>query len=403
MSNLASHLPLDGIRVVDAATILAGPLCCRILGDYGADVIKVEHPEGGDNLRGHGYAVDGVPLWWKEVARNKRTVGLKLSDTRGAKLFRLLARTSDVVVENFRPGTLERWGIGPEVLFKENPNLVLLRLTGFGQTGPYSSRPGFGTLAEAMSGFAHMTGPADGPPTLPSFGLADSICALASSTAVMMALRAREQLGVGGQVIDMNILEPIMMAMGPAPSVYHHTGIIQGRNGNRSINNAPRNTYQTRDGKWVAVSASAYRIACRVMELVGHPEVIEQEWFSDGRGRVAHVDEIDQYLQDWISVRDRHEVISAFEKAQAAIAPVYDARDIVEDTHVQATDMLVEVPDAELGSVLMHNVMWKMSKTPGRIGFTGRGIGHDSREILMNELGVTEDEFEELCADGVVV
>ncbi|MHB1734828.1 MAG: CaiB/BaiF CoA transferase family protein, partial [Ferrimicrobium acidiphilum] len=248
----------------------------------------------------------------------------------------------------------------------------------------------------------NMTGPADGPPTLPSFGLADSICALASSTAVMMALRAREQLGVGGQIIDMNILEPIMMAMGPAPSVYHHTGIIQGRNGNRSVNNAPRNTYQTRDGKWVAVSASAYRIACRVMELVGHPELIDQDWFADGRGRVAHVDEIDAYLGDWIGHRDREEVIRAFEEAQAAIAPIYDARDIVDDPQVRATEMLVEVPDEDLGSVMMHNVMWKMSKTPGRIAFTGRAIGQDTRDILIGELGVSESEFELLREDGAV-
>jgi len=402
MNDQPSHLPLEDVRVIDAATILAGPMCCRILGDYGADVVKIEHPRGGDNLRGHGHAVDGVSLWWKEVARNKRTIALNLSHSRGGELFRALVRTSDVVVENFRPGTFERWGIGPEVLFEENPDLIMLRLTGFGQSGPYASRPGFGTLAEAMSGFANMTGPADGPPTLPSFGLADSICALASSTAVMMALRAREQLGVGGQIIDMNILEPIMMAMGPAPSVYHHTGIIQGRNGNRSVNNAPRNTYQTRDGKWVAVSASAYRIACRVMELVGHPELIDQDWFADGRGRVAHVDEIDAYLEDWIGHRDREEVIRAFEEAQAAIAPIYDARDIVEDPHVRATEMLVEVPDEDLGSVMMPNVMWKMSKTPGRIAFTGRAIGQDTRDILIGELGVNESEFELLREDGAV-
>jgi crotonobetainyl-CoA:carnitine CoA-transferase CaiB-like acyl-CoA transferase len=201
---------LSGVRVLDASSILAGPLCCQILGDYGADVIKIENPRGGDNLRGHGRAANGVPLWWKEVARNKRTVAIDLHTVQGAELLKRLVAEADVMVENFRPGTLERWGIGPEVLRAINPGLIILRLTGFGQIGPYASRPGFGTLAEAMSGFAHLTGEADGPPTLPAFGLADSICGIAGAAAVTMALRHREVQGGGGQDIDMSILEPIM-------------------------------------------------------------------------------------------------------------------------------------------------------------------------------------------------
>lgn len=393
---------LGGLRVIDASSILAGPLCCQILGDYGADVVKIEHPVHGDNLRGHGHQHQGVPLWWKEVARNKRTIGLNLGDPAGADVFLRLVRTADVVVENFRPGTLERWGIGPERLHEINPGLIVLRITGFGQTGPYASRPGFGTLAEAMSGFAHMTGEADGPPTLPAFGLADTICGISGVAAVLAALRHREVGGGTGQVIDLNILEPIMTAVGPAPSVYHHAGIIQTRHGNRSANNAPRNTYRTRDGSWVAISTSAQQIAERVMRLVGHPEVVDEPWFQSGVGRFSHVDELDGYVGSWIAERDRDEVLDAFTKANAAIAPVYDARDIVEDPHVRATGMLTEVPDEDLGSLLMHNVLWRMSETPGRIKFTGRRLGADTDEVLTGDAGLSAEELAQLREKGVV-
>ena len=394
-------MPLEGIRVLDVSTILAGPLCCQLLGDFGADVVKIEHPRFGDNMRGHGQQKDGVPLWWKEVSRNKRTVGLDLGKPEGAEVFRQLAAQVDVVVENFRPGTFERWGIGPDVLHAINPGLVLVRLTGFGQTGPYSARAGFGTLAEAMSGFAALTGDADGPPTLPSFGLADSICGIAASSAVLMALRHREVQGGTGQVIDLSILEPIMTAVGPAPTVYQQLGTVEQRHGNRSTNNAPRNTYRTKDGSWVAVSTSAQSIAERVMQLVGHPEVIADPWFATGRGRVQHVDELDDYVGGWIAQRDRTEVLAAFAEAGAAIAPVYDARDLVEDPHVRETQMLVEVPDDDLGPLLMHNVMWRMSATPGSIRFTGRELGADTDEVL-GGVGLDAGRIEELREAGVV-
>ena len=327
-------MPLEGLRVIDASTILAGPLCCQLLGDYGADVIKVEHPVSGDSMRGHGWQKDGTPLWWKEISRNKRVIGLDLGTPGGAEVLRRLAATADVLVENFRPGTLEKWGLGPDALHELNPGLVLVRLTGFGQDGPYARRPGFGTLAEAMSGFAHLTGEAGGPPTLPAFGLADSICGIAASSAAMMALWHRDVHDGGGQVIDISILEPIMTAVGPSPTVYDQLGIVEERHGNRSASNAPRNTYRTSDGSWVAVSTSAQRIAERVLQLVGHPEVISEPWFASGRGRVAHADLLDRLVGDWIAARTRDEVLAAFEEAGAAIAPVYSARDVVEDPHI---------------------------------------------------------------------
>lgn len=395
-----SQQPLDGIRVLDVSTILAGPLCCQILGDYGADVIKIEHPSNGDNMRGHAESKNGAPIWWKEISRNKRTLALNLGAVEGAEIFKKLAATADVMVENFRPGTLERWGIGPDVLHSINPGLVLVRLTGFGQTGPYASRAGFGTLAEAMSGFAHLTGEADGPPTLPAFGLADSICGIAASSATLMALRHRDLTGEG-QVVDINILEPIMTAVGPGPSIYQQLGIIGQRNGNRSTNNAPRNTYLTKDERWVAVSTSAQSIAERVMRIVGHPEVIDEPWFAAGSSRVKHVEELDNYVGTWIRERNRDEVLETFSEAGAAIAPIYDAKDIVEDPHIRETEMLIEVPDRDLGTLLQHNVMWRMSKTPGSIKFTGRGLGEDSENVLQ-EIGYDRDEIESFKESGAV-
>ncbi|SHL34890.1 Crotonobetainyl-CoA:carnitine CoA-transferase CaiB [Pseudonocardia thermophila] len=394
--------PLTGVRVVDASTILAGPLCCQLLGDYGADVIKIEHPRRGDGMRGHGPAKDGEPLWWKEVSRNKRLVAADLSQPEGAEVLLRLAERSDVLVENFRPGTMERWGLGPEQLWERNPGLIMVRVTGFGQTGPYARRAGFGTLAEAMSGFAHLTGEPDGPPTLPAFGLADSIAGVAAVAATMMALWERDTKSPGkGQVVDMNLLTPLMTAVGPGPTVYDQLGVVGQRTGNRSQNNAPRNTYKTKDERWVAISTSAQSIAERVMHLVGHPEVIDEPWFATGAQRAQHADLLDGYVSEWIGQRTRDEVIAEFTAAGAAVAPVYDAADIVNDEHIRATQMLTKVPDPKLGEVLMHNVMWGMSRTPGRIRHTGGDLGADTEPVL-TELGYAPAEMDELRERGVI-
>ena len=402
MTNSSTALdgPLSGLRVVDASTILAGPLACQILGDYGAEVIKIEHPKAGDGMRGHGPSVDGTPIWWSEIARNKRTVALSLSSAEGADVFRRLVATADVLVENFRPGTLERWGLDPADLRAANPGLVVARITGFGQSGPYAARAGFGTLAEAMSGFAHLTGQPDGPPTLPAFGLADSICGIAASSAISMALLHRERTG-HGQVLDLSLLEPIMTAVGPGPSVYGLTGQVGQRHGNRSTNNAPRNAYETSDGHWVAISTSAQAIAERVLRLVGHPEVIDEPWFASGHTRAQHADLLDDYVGSWIAARTREEVVAAFTDAGAAVAPVYSAKDLVEDEHVRATQMLTPVEDPALGEVLQHNVMWRMSDTPGRIRFPGRPLGADTDDVL-TDLGLTPDEISTLRDQEVI-
>lgn len=392
--------PLTGLRVLDLATLFAGPICATMLGDFGAEVIKVEHPRRPDPSRGHGPSKDGVGLWWKTLGRNKKNLTLDLSSPGGREVLLKLVAESDVVVENFRPGTLEKWHLGWDELSAANPRLVLARVTGFGQFGPYARRPGFGTLAEAMSGFAAITGQPDGPPTLPPFGLADSIAALATSYAIMTALRARDTTG-RGQVVDMAIIEPMLSILGPQATWYDQLGYVQPRTGNRSTNNAPRNTYRTSDDKWVAVSTSAQSIAERVMHLVGRPEYIDEEWFATGSGRARHADELDAAVGGWIARHTRDEVVAAFEKAEAAIAPIYDVRDVLADEQYQALNSITELPDPDLGTVKMQNVLFRLSETPGSIRWTGRPHGADTDEIL-DGLGLSEAAVASLREAGAV-
>ncbi|KAB1145651.1 CoA transferase [Streptomyces luteolifulvus] len=392
--------PLTGVRVLDLATLFAGPLAATLLGDYGAEVVKIEHPAKPDPSRGHGPSKDGVGLWWKLLGRNKRTITLDLSKPGGRTTLLRLAATADVIIENFRPGTLEKWDLGWEELSAANPRLVLARVTGFGQFGPYARRPGFGTLAEAMSGFAAITGEPDAPPTLPPFGLADSIAALATAYAVMTALAARDRTGEG-QVVDMAIIEPILMVLGPQPLWYDQLGHVQPRTGNRSQNNAPRNTYRTADGTWVAVSTSAQSVAERVMRLVGRPELIDEPWFATGADRARHSDVLDEAVGAWIAERTREEVLAAFEKAEAAVAPIQDVRDVMTDPQYQALGTVTTVDDPELGPLRMQNVLFRLSATPGAIRWAGRPHGADTDTVL-TELGLTPAELTALRTEGAL-
>jgi crotonobetainyl-CoA:carnitine CoA-transferase CaiB-like acyl-CoA transferase len=394
--------PLAGVRVLDASTVLAGPLAAQLLGDYGAEVVKVEHPARPDSMRSHGPAKDGAGLWWSMIGRNKRCIGLYLGTPAGQDIFRQLAATADVVIENFRPGVLERWGLGYPELRAANRGLVLLRVTGFGQTGPYAQRPGFGTLAEAMSGFAAITGEPDGPPTLPPFGLADSIAGVTGFGAVLAALYHRDARGGDGQVIDLNILAPLVTALGPQPTVYDQLGVVPERTGNRSGNNAPRNTYRTADGQWVAVSTSAHSVAERLLKLVGHPEAVDQPWFATGSGRAAHADLLDGYVAGWVEARTREQVLAEFHAADVAVAPVYTVADLMADPHVAATDLITTVTDPALGPVRMQNLLFGLSGTPGRIRFTGRPPYADTDQVLGDELGIGPDRLAELRAGGIV-
>jgi crotonobetainyl-CoA:carnitine CoA-transferase CaiB-like acyl-CoA transferase len=398
--NHRSTGPLDGIKVLDVSTVYAAPITAMLLGDMGADVLKVEHPNG-DPARTHGWNREGHGLWWKVIARNKRAVTLNLGRPEGQELLRELVADADVIVENFRPGVMEKWGLGPDTLLDINPRLVMLRVTGFGQEGPYAERRAFGTLMEAMSGFAHQTGQEDGPPTLPPFGLADGVAGIAGAYAVLTALYHRDLRGGRGQVIDLALLEPLLGILGPGPTVYDQLGIIAGRHGNRSPNNAPRNAYLTRDGRWVAISASSTSIAERVMRLVGRGDLVDKPWFSSAGERSRRAEVLDGAVQKWISARDLDEVLEAFDDAGAAIAPIYDVEQLVNDPHVVARDTITTVDDEDLGPLKMQNLIFRLGETPGGIRWTGRRLGQDN-DAVYAELGVDAERLAVLREKGVV-
>lgn len=396
-----TRLPLAGLKVIDCATLFAGPLIATALADFGADVIKVEHPTG-DPMRKTGLRKNGVPLWWKVASRNKRSITLNLSRPEGQEVLRRLAADADVLIENFRPGTMERWGLGWDTLSAVNPRLVMVRTTGFGQTGPYAHKPGFGTLAEAMSGFAHITGEPGGPPTLPPFGLADSVAALYGTNAVMFALWERDVQRSGlGQSIDLSIIEPIFNLLGYQPTAYDQLGYIQQRNGNRSVNNAPRNTYRTRDGRWVAISCSTPSIADRVLRLIGGEELASDPRFEDAAGRVANVEALDAIVGGWMAQRTLDEVLQAFDAVEGAIAPVYDIAQIMADPHFQAREAVIAVPDDELGSLRLQNVVPRLSRTPGRVAHAGPRLGAHT-DVILQAAGYTPDQIAELRANQII-
>jgi crotonobetainyl-CoA:carnitine CoA-transferase CaiB-like acyl-CoA transferase len=392
--------PLHDIRVLDLSTVYAGPITAMLLADFGADVLKIELPSG-DPARTHGWSVSGHGLWWKVIARNKEAMTLDVRTPEGREILLRLVAEADVLTENFRPGVLEGWNLGPDVLHAVNPGLVLLRTTGFGQDGPYARRRAFGSLAEAMTGFAHLTGQPDGPPTLPPFGLADGVAGITGAFAVLTALRAREQDG-RGQVIDLALYEPLLGIMGPTPSAYDQLGVVPQRQGNRSRNSAPRNTYRTSDGHWVAVSSGATSVAARVMRLVGRPELVDEPWFASARERVAHVEELDGAVQAWIAARDLDTVVAAFDEVGAALFPVYDVAQLLADPQVQARDSVTTVDDEDLGPLRMQNVWFRLDRTPGHVRFGGRRLGQDNDAVLGDRLGYSIDEIAELRKAGVV-
>jgi crotonobetainyl-CoA:carnitine CoA-transferase CaiB-like acyl-CoA transferase len=362
---------LEGLRVIDCSTVLAGPGCARYLADFGADVIKVERPGEGDTTRSLGWRDprDGVTLFWKLLGRGKRTIVLDLKSDEGREHMLALVDGAEVLVENFRPGTLERLGLGPDVLLARNPKLVVTRVTGFGQDGPYASRPGFATLAEAMSGLAAINGEPDGGPLLPPIALADEVSGLVAAFATMVALHS----GVG-QVVDVSLLESLFQLMGPLPSLYGVSGELQPRMGAQLPYTVPRNTYRCADDIWVAVSTSAESVARRVLELIGCGDD-ERLWSFEGR--VEHRVELDQRVAEWIAARTADDVIAAFEEVHAACAPVYTMADLAADPHVQAREAIVEVDGTP-----MQGLIAKLSATPGAIRWAGRPLGADQDEVL---------------------
>lgn len=402
MSDDSKTPPLKGLRVIDASTVIAGPTIGMLMGDFGADVIKVEHPRG-DVLRVTGAQKDGIGLWFKMANRNKRCVTLNFGSEKGQELFKEMIKSTDVLIENFRTGTMEKWGIGWEDLKAINPRLVMIRVTGFGQTGPYKNRPGFGTIAEAFSGFAAITGDPDGPPTLPNFGLADGIAAAYGTFAAMFALYHRDAQGAGvGQYIDLSIYEPLFQVLGPQPLQYDQLGTVQQRWGNRSKNNAPRNTYQTKDGHWVAISTNAPAIVKRVLTLCGGPEAAEDPRFQTPQSRVEHIEEVDGIVAGWIAERDLKTVLDEFERVEAAIGPAYSIDQIFEDAQFLARNDIVEIEDEELGKIRMTGAFPVMSETPASIRHAGPSKGQHNDEIYIEEMGLSPEQLAALKDEGVI-
>lgn len=393
---------LGGVKVLDLSNLIAGPGISTILADFGADVIKVEHPKSGDYIRNWGHKKNGVPLAWKAHGRGKRLLSLNLNLPEGQKIIRKLAADTDILIESYRPGKMEEWGLDYDSLAKDNPGLIMVRITGWGQTGPYKDRPGFGTLSEAFSGFAHITGQKDGPPTLPSFALGDGITSLVGAYSVMMALYHRDAHGRPGQVIDLSIFESIFAVLGPQAIEYDQLGRIQGRAGNRSTRGVPRNAYMTADNRWVAISASASDMAFRLFKAIGRADMVEDPRYNTPAKRLENGDEVDAIVADWIRNRPLREVLSTLEEFEVPIAPIYDIGQIMDDPQYKARQSIIELEDEDLGRIRMANIPPRFSRTPGRIRHPGRlAIGHDTVEIL-HSIGMNAGEIEELREKGVI-
>lgn len=398
--NETKKMPLEGVRVIDIGTLFAGPWIATYMADFGADVIKIEHPRG-DSLRNFASQKDGVSLWWKLASRNKKSITCNISSPEGQEILRKLCEGADVLVENFRPGTMERWGFSWESLHALNPRLILARTSGFGQKGPYAQRPGFGTVAEAMSGFAHITGFPDGPPTLPPFALADGISALCGTYAVMMALYHRDVHDAPGQEIDIAIYEPITMVLGPQPLEYDQLGYVQMRTGNAIPFAAPRNAYRCKDGRYVVISASAENIFKRVMRAVGREDLADDPRMITQAGRVENMAELDGAIQLWIGEHTLEETTAHFEKHECALGPIYDVAQFMADPHVQARETITTVEDDELGPIRMQNVIPRLNGSPGAIRWAGPSIGKHTDEVLEG-IGYDASAISALRDKGVI-
>lgn len=393
---------LSGIRVVDAATLVAGPMVATSLGEFGADVIKIEQPVAGDPLRTWGLRKDGIGLVWKSVSRNKRCITLDLRQEAGQNLLDRLLKVSDVLILGSRPSALARWGLEPARLVERHPRLVVLHVSGYGADGPDSDKPGYGTLAEAMSGFAHLVGEPDGPPSLPPFMLADGVAALSAAGAVMAALYHRDAQGGRGQHIDVNLIEPLARLIESATLAYDQFGVVPTRTGSRFDASAPRNCYQTSDGKWLAMSSASPRMAQRVFEVVGRLDLASDPEYYSPAGRTAHGDEIDKVVADWVAQRTLAEALETLESADCAVARVYDAEALISDRHLAARKTFPVVIDADLGPMRVQAPTARLSATPARINHLGPALGAHNEAVYGRLLGLSAAELAELRAHGTI-
>jgi crotonobetainyl-CoA:carnitine CoA-transferase CaiB-like acyl-CoA transferase len=390
--------PLHGVRIVDLSRLVAGNTLTMTLGDMGADVIKVETSTG-DTLRE--WRVSGVETAWKAYSRNKRSLCLDLRNPASREILLQLVRSAHVLVESFRPGTLEEMQLPPETLLQANPALIIARISGWGQSGPYAQLPGFGTLVEGMSGFASMNGFADREPVLPPIYLGDMTAGLYGAIGILAALRQVEVNGGRGQVIDVPLLDPLFSILGPQAANHRLTGKVKPRTGSRSTNSAPRNVYRTSDSHWVCLSASTQNMTERLFRAIGRPELILDPRFASNANRLKNVTKLDEILCAFIGERTQKDCLEFFAQASVTVGPVYDMADVEKDPHFHARHIVVELPDASLGTVPVHNISPRLMDTPGRFRRAAPELGEHTREVLQ-EAGYSEAEIEELIATGVV-
>lgn len=397
--------PLRGLRVLDLSRLVAGNMLSLQLADFGAEVVKVEDPAGGDTLRqwrerGPAHP-EGVEVWWKVYARNKKSLAIDLRQEAGREALRQLLRGAQVFMESFRPGTLEKMGLAPEALLELNPRLVVVRLSGWGQTGPYRQQPGFGSLVEAMSGFAAKNGAPEAPPMLPNMALADMVAGLCGAFAVAAAVREVEVNGGAGQVIDLSLIEPLLSIMGPDAAAYAVSGKAPARTGNRTSISAPRNIYPTRDGEWVALSASTQGMTERLLRAIGRPELIEDPRFRSNADRLANVEALDAIVGAFIGARTLQENLDFFREREVTVGPVYDIAQILRDPHVLERGIVVSAPDAHTGRLPMHAAIPRLSRTPGGLARPAPRLGEHSVELLRSA-GVSQAAIDELIARKVI-
>lgn len=394
--------PLHGLRVVDTATLAAGPVVATAFAEFGADVIKVEQPGSGDPMRTWGERKDNVGLVWKSISRNKRCVTLDLRHKDGQDLFHQLLDVSDVVIFGNRPSALARWGLQWESIHEAHPHVVMVHVSGYGGGGPKSDRPGFGTLAEAMSGFAHLTGQPDGPPTLPPFMLADGVAGLAATYATMMALYHRDVHGGRGQLVDVNLIEPLARLIESATLTVDQLGVVPVREGNRLDASAPRNAYRTADGKWLALSGASPNIAVRVFRAIDRPDMADNPDYVDPVMRQSLALEVDEAVAKWVEHHTLDEAMAVFGDAEVAAAPVYDASQLLADEHLAARGTFVRVEDPDLGPVTVQAPVARLSETPGRIDYLGRSLGADNEAVFGELLGVPPERMAALRGAGTI-
>jgi crotonobetainyl-CoA:carnitine CoA-transferase CaiB-like acyl-CoA transferase len=390
--------PLDGLRVLDLSRLVAGNTLTGVLADFGAEVIKVE-PHAGDTLRA--WKTKDVSTNWKLYARNKKSIALELRKSAAREILLRLAEKCDVFVESFRPGTLEEMGLGPEVLAARNARLVVVRISGWGQSGPYRRRPGFGTLVEGIAGFAAINGFEDREPVLPPMYLADTYAGLYGAIGVMVALREVEVNGGRGQVIDLPLLDPLFTMLGPQAANYRLTGEVKPRTGSRSTNSAPRNAYRTKDGRYVALSASTQKMASRLFTAIGRVDLIDNPRYRTNADRVKHAAELDAIIGEFIASMTQAETVAFFEKAEVTIGPIYDISQILEDAHFIEREVIADFPDADMGAYPMHHVVPRLLGTPGSIREPAPRLGQHNREVLA-EAGIDATAYEALVKEGVV-